>query len=128
MFRSLQFQPRIITIFCKDASNHRATNIINYLKPFETAKKLDIEIHDQFPTREQLQYMSQIDSKLLNKQINNLNTLLKLRPHEPPFNESIKDAINQGVWNHEDGTLWVDWEKQKMGDSLKSIESEIKET
>ena len=127
MFRSLQFQPRIITIFCKNATtNHRATNIINYLKPLENSKRLNIEIHDKFPTSEQLQYMSEINSKLLNKQINNLNNLLKLQPHELPFNESIKDAIEQGVWNHEDGTIWVDWEKKKMGDSLKSIESDIK--
>ncbi|CAB4254600.1 similar to Saccharomyces cerevisiae YKR049C FMP46 Putative redox protein containing a thioredoxin fold [Maudiozyma barnettii] len=125
MFRSLQSQPRIITLFCGDMSRNRtATNILNYLRDKQNGKVIDVEVHDQFPTRDQLQYMYRTDSKLLSHEVNGLGNLLKTAPPQPPFGQSLADAATAGVWNN--GALWVDWEKQKMGNTLRSIESHLK--
>lgn len=125
LFRSLQGQSRILTIFCKDVNTNRiGQNIVNYINEYNNRNnKLSLEIHDKFPTQDQLLYMYKIDKRLLNREINKLDQIFKLPSHDKIYGDSLDNAVKKGIWN--DGNIWIDWEKQKMGDTLRSIQEHL---
>lgn len=124
MFRTLQNQPRTISVFTHDLENNRpCLRILDYLKS-NTSNKYDLELSCHFPTLDQVHYMNAINSTLLRVQIPHLSKVMKLKSYDPLFGSRLLDAVQKGNWNKE-SPLWVDWEKNSMGNDVESIQEHL---
>lgn len=125
MFRTLQTQARIVTLYAHDLEvNKLGSKMLNYLKS-DTSSKFTVEISTRFPTQDQLKYMKQFDPNgILGQQIKGLDTLMRLPSFDPVYGSPLSKCITDGVWNPE-MSLWVDWEKQKLGNTVKSVRQYI---
>lgn len=126
MFRTLQKQTRIVTLFAHDLEVNRVgSKILEYLKS-DTSNKFTVEISTHFPTQDQLKYMNQFDTDgILGQQIKSLDTVMNLPSFDSIYGLSLKDSIKRGIWNPKN-SLWVDWEKQQLGNSIKSVKEYLK--
>lgn len=126
MFRTLQKQTRIVTLFAHDLEVNRVgSKILEYLKS-DTSNKFTVEISTHFPTQDQLKYMNQFDTDgILGQQIKSLDTIMNLPSFDSIYGLSLKDSIKRGIWNPKN-SLWVDWEKQQLGNSIKSVKEYLK--
>ena len=125
MFRSLQQQPRVLTVFCRDATrNHAASGMLQYLRDSAGRHEdVGVEVRDKFPTQDQLQYMYRADPRLIGGTVGTVAPLFKLPSHNPLFGSPLTEAVNKGVWR--DAAVWVDWEKQKVGTTLTSLKQHL---
>ncbi|SCU99789.1 LAME_0G05512g1_1 [Lachancea meyersii CBS 8951] len=121
LFRSLQNQPRIITLFTHDVASKPSTLIMQQLRA-GSSTKYEIEVHTKFPTLDQLSYMSGINSAVLQAQIPNLTSLMLKDSSYSTFNKDLKECVKLKSWNPS-SSIWVDWEKQKMGNDANSVKS-----
>ncbi|EDO15321.1 hypothetical protein Kpol_448p9 [Vanderwaltozyma polyspora DSM 70294] len=126
LFRSLQSQPRIISIFTNNiAGNSSAKLIYDKLRQNEETKAVvHMELHEKFPTLDQLKYMNDMNPKLLKDEIPNINELLKKPSHDKLFGSNLSQCTEMGNWKS-NTTIWVDWEKQKIGIDVKSLEDDL---
>lgn len=122
MFKTLQHQPRVISLFTHNLENNKATEAILQLLRCDADSKYNVELDTKFPTLDQLKYMNGINSQLLQRQVPTLSQLLKQKPHDPVFHSELKDCVAKGIWNSKT-PLWVDWEKKQMGNDTKGIAS-----
>ncbi|CCF59107.1 hypothetical protein KAFR_0G00740 [Kazachstania africana CBS 2517] len=128
LLRTLQRQPRIISLFAYDLENCKpAGSIVQFLKS-DTSNQFDLELCTRFPTLDQLLYMYKfkepLSREILNNQIKNLNEILKLKSFDSIFGSTLEHCVKIGVWNPKHA-LWVDWEKAKLGSSVKSIKQSL---
>lgn len=112
-FRTLQNQPRIITLFTDTLQHRPNQKILDSLKAHATGK-YKLELAHSFPTLDQLQYMQSVNPTLLAQQVPNVKSLLSKPSHDPLFHSQLDDCVKQGYWKPS-SSLWVDWEKQRMG-------------
>lgn len=126
MFRTLQKQTRIVTLFAHDLEvNKVGSKILEYLKS-DTSNKFTVEISTRFPTQDQLKYMNQFDTDgILGQQIKSLDTVMNLPSFDSIYGLSLKDSIKRGIWNPKN-SLWVDWERQRLGNSIISVKEYLK--
>lgn len=126
MFRTLQTQARVVTLFANDLEvNKISSKILEYLKS-DTSNKFKVEISTRFPTQDQLRYMEKFDTNgILRQQIKAMDTIMSLPSFDPIYGSSLKDCIKSGIWNPKN-SLWVDWERQKLGNNIKSIKEYLK--
>ncbi|SCU87702.1 LADA_0E05644g1_1 [Lachancea dasiensis] len=120
LFRTLQNQPRIITLFTHDVASKPSSLIMQQLRAGPTDKKYEIEVHTKFPTSDQLRYMSGINSTLLQSQIPTLANLMQKDSTYETFGKDLKDCVDRRLWNPS-SALWVDWEKQRLGIDAESV-------
>ncbi|CEP64983.1 putative redox protein LALA0_S15e01816g [Lachancea lanzarotensis] len=123
LFRTLQSRPRIITLFTHDVASKPSTLIMQQLRA-GSSDKYEIEVHTKFPTLDQLKYMNGINSAALQAQVPNLSTLLLKDTTYETFNKDLKKCVSLKSWNSS-SSLWVDWEKQKLGNDASSIKSAL---
>lgn len=120
MFKTLQRQPRTISLFTHDLENSRpCLSILEYLKS-HTTNRFDLELSTKFPTLDQVHYMNAINPMILRAQIPHLTKIMKLKSYDPLFGSQLSDCVTKGFWNKE-APLWVDWEKKALGTDLQSI-------
>ena len=121
MFRTVQSQSRIITLFAHDLEvNKLGSKILDYLKS-DTTHNFTVELSNRFPTQDQLKYMKQFDSQgILGQQVKSLDKLMILPSFDAVYGSSLTECIKNGVWDPKT-SLWVDWEKQKLGNTVKSV-------
>lgn len=121
MFRTVQSQSRIITLFAHDLQiNKLGCKILNYLKS-DTTNNFTVELSNRFPTQDQLKYMKQFDTYgVLGQQIKSLDKLLTLPSFDSVYGSTLSECIESGIWDPKT-SLWVDWEKQKLGNTVKSV-------
>lgn len=126
MFRTLQTQARVVTLFAHDLEvNKVGSKILEYLKS-DTSNNFTVEISTRFPTQDQLKYMKQFDTNgILGQQITSLDTVMNLPSFDAVYGLPLKDCIKNGVWNPQN-SLWVDWERQKLGNNIKSVKEYLK--
>lgn len=124
MFRTLQNQPRTLSIFTHDLENNRpCLKMLEYLKS-HTSNKFDLQISSQFPTLDQIHYMNAINPTILRAQIPHLSKVMKLKSYDPLFGSKLVDAVQKGSWNKE-RPLWVDWERNSLGNTTESIQEHL---
>ncbi|SCU96305.1 LAFA_0G05622g1_1 [Lachancea sp. 'fantastica'] len=121
LFRTLQNQPRIITLFTHDVASKPSTLIMQQLRA-GSSDKYEIEVHTKFPTLDQLKYMNSIDKTVLQAQVPNLSRLLLKDSTYETFNKDLKECVSLNSWNST-SSLWVDWEKRKLGNNASSVKS-----
>ncbi|SCV03669.1 LANO_0G05534g1_1 [Lachancea nothofagi CBS 11611] len=121
LFRSLQNQPRIITLFTHDVASNPSTLIMQQLRA-GPAEKYDIEVHTKFPTLDQLKYLNGIDGAMLQSQIPKLASLMHKDSSFGTFGKDLRECVKLKDWNAS-SSLWVDWEKRKMGNDASSVKS-----
>ncbi|CCH59595.1 hypothetical protein TBLA_0B07790 [Henningerozyma blattae CBS 6284] len=122
MFRTLQQQPRVITLFgCQKILELPKINKLNdLLLKNSLEKKIDFSYSNKFPTLDQLNYMESIDSKTLKHCIPKKDELLSKEVFNPIFSLSIRECEINKNWV-KDSIVWVDWEKKLMGNNLKKL-------
>lgn len=120
MFKTLQHQPRVISLFTNSLENNRSTESILQVLKSDANNKYNVELDTKFPTLDQLKYMNNINPALLQKQIPHLSQLLTRKPHDSIFHSDLQDCVRKGYWNSV-SSLWVDWEKKRMGNDIKGI-------
>lgn len=125
MFRSLQHQPRVVTLFTHDVASKPSTLILRQLRG-KQSEKFNIEVHTKFPTLDQLQYMRSINQPLLQSQIPSLSELLQKESSNAAFGKDLEDCVKAGTWNPR-SSLWIDWEKKLMGNDASSVETLLKD-
>lgn len=119
--RTLQMQPRVITLF----SPTRAFPMAKLFTNNENNSNPEIEIRTTFPTLDQLQYMNEINPKLLKKCIPTKEVLLRKDSFESVFGSELLKSQKNGDWNN-GVQIWVDWEKKKMGNDIRVLQSLLK--
>lgn len=126
MFRTLQNQSRIITLFAHDLEvNKMGSKILEYLKS-DTSNKFTVEISNRFPTQDQIKYMKQFDtSGTLGQQIKSLDKLMELPTFDPVYGSVLNKCVADGIWNPQN-SLWVDWERRHLGNTIKSVKDYLK--
>lgn len=113
LFRSLQNQPRIITIFTHRVQNNANQSLLKSLTT-NTTGKFKLELASKFPTLDQLRYMQSVNPTILASQVPDSKTILAKPSHDPIFHSELEKCIKGGHWNP-NSSIWVDWEKQRMG-------------
>lgn len=124
LFKTLQHQPRIITLFTHDISSKPSTALLQRLQG-DASDKFNIEVHTRFPTLDQLKYMYGINKSVLADQINGLSGIISKPSQESVFNQDLAECVRSGVWN-KNKSLWVDWEKKIIGDDVGSLKALLK--
>lgn len=124
LFRTLQREPRIITLFTHDLEGRVTSSILQSLKS-DTSNKFNLEISTKFPTLDQLVYMNSVNPTVLKEQVPSLNNLLKLKSFDSIFGSPLQQCVASKNWNLKH-PIWIDWERRFMGNSLKSIDSILK--
>ncbi|CDO94756.1 unnamed protein product [Kluyveromyces dobzhanskii CBS 2104] len=119
MFRTIQLQPRVVTLFTHKLEAPHAQNILNLLKATQKSK-FNIEVCQKFPTKDQLEYLAKIDQTHLLEQVPQTETLLQKAAEDPLFGSPLQKSIESGLWNKQ-SSLWVDWEKAVLGTSVESL-------
>lgn len=130
-FKTLQRQPRIISLFTNDLELNKSSKLIYQVLESQqnrdkNSSQYQIEIHDKFPTLDQLKYMCSINPMAVKNQIPNLSTLIKKKTDERIFGSELKDCVKTGEWN-DSGSVWVDWEKKRIGNDPLSIKTALGE-
>lgn len=120
MLKTLQHQPKVISLFTHNLETNRATESILQVLKCDASEKYNVELDTKFPTLDQLKYMNSIDPGLLQAQIPKLSEVLALKSYDSIFHSELKDCVSKGYWSGKH-PLWVDWEKKMMGNDLKSI-------
>ena len=94
MFRTLQTQARVVTLFAHDLEvNKVGSKILEYLKS-DTSNNFTVEISTRFPTQDQLKYMKQFDTNgILGQQIKSLDTVMNLPSFDAVYGLPLKDCI-----------------------------------
>lgn len=123
MFRSIQFQPRIVTLFTHNLEAPHAQSLLTILKS-DHQNKFNIEISQNFPTKDQLEYLLKIDKRVALKQIPKAELLVKRPTDDPIFGFSLKKSVGDDCWNKHT-SLWVDWEKGAAGTSVHSVRDRL---
>lgn len=126
MFRTLQHQPRVVSLFTNRLENNRSTEKILQALKSDANNKFNVHLDTKFPTLDQLKYMNSINPTLLQRQIPQLGQLLQRKPHDSIFHSDLQDCVEKGHWNAL-SSLWVDWEQKRMGNDLKGIEEVLKQ-
>lgn len=121
LFRSLQHQPRVITLFTHDVASKPSVLIMQQLRG-DQSDKFNIEVHTKFPTLDQLQYMHGINSAALQAQVATLSELMRRDSSYETFGKDLKECAKSGIWNPRT-SLWVDWEKKRMGNDASSVKA-----
>ncbi|CCC68884.1 hypothetical protein NCAS_0B08000 [Naumovozyma castellii] len=125
LFRTIQKNPRTISLFCDSIENNKScSSILQFLKA-DTSNKFNVELVSTFPTLDQLKYIYGINPIVSSIQVNHINGILKLKSFDPLFGSSLHKCVKSGVWNP-NVSLWVDWEKKCIGNDLKSIQDLFK--
>lgn len=124
LFKTLQHQPRIITLFTHDVSSKPSTALLQRLQG-DASDKFNIEVHTRFPTLDQLKYMYGINKSVLADQINGLSGIISKPSQDSVFNQDLAECVRLGVWN-KNKSLWVDWEKKIIGDDVGSLKTLLK--
>ncbi|QEU61586.1 Fmp46 [Kluyveromyces lactis] len=119
MFKTIQFQPRVVTLFTHKLESSHAQNLLTALKS-NHKNKINIEICQKFPTRDQLEYLAKIDKPDLLEQIPKTESLLKKAAEDPLFGSPLQKCVENGSWNKQT-SLWVDWEKAVLGTTVQSL-------
>lgn len=120
MLKTLQHQPKVISLFTHNLENNKATEAILQVLKCDASEKYNVELDTKFPTLDQLKYMNSINPTVLKGQIPKLSELLARKSHDSVFHSELKDCVAKGYWSSKH-PLWVDWEKKRMGNDLKSI-------
>lgn len=124
MFRTIQKQPRVVTLFTHNLESSHARSLLTVLRS-DQSNNFDIEICQNFPTKDQLEYLSQIDKINLMKQIPRAETLLRKPAENPIFGSPLQKCVNkEGYWN-KSSSMWVDWEKAVLGTTAESLKSKL---
>lgn len=88
----------------------------------DQSDKFNIEVHTKFPTLDQLQYMHGINSAALQAQVATLSELMRRDSSYETFGKDLKECAKSGIWNPRT-SLWVDWEKKRMGNDASSVKA-----
>lgn len=126
MFKTLQNQPRVVSLFCDNLENNRAGSRILQLLKTGSQSKLNVRLDSKFPTLDQLKYMQTINPTILQKQIPQLNELLKKKSQDSIFHSDLQECVGKGLWDPET-PLWVDWERKQMGNNVEGIKNLLDE-
>ncbi|QLQ78558.1 hypothetical protein HG537_0A08050 [Torulaspora globosa] len=120
MLRSLQHQPKVISLFSHNLENSKAAEAILQVLKCDAGEKYNVELDTKFPTLDQLKYMNSINPNVLRAQIPRLSELLERQSHDSVFHSELKECVARGYWSGKH-PLWVDWEERKMGNDVESI-------
>lgn len=126
MFRTLQFQPRVVTLFTHNLDAPHSQNLLNILRS-DHHNKFNIEICQNFPTKDQLEYLMKIDKRVALKQVPKAELLLNRPAEDPLFGHPLKNCVADDCWNKH-SSLWVDWEKAMTGTSVQSAKDRLLKT
>ncbi|CAR27650.1 hypothetical protein ZYGR_0N01330 [Zygosaccharomyces rouxii] len=113
LFRSLQHQPRVITLFTHSLQQNSSQRILESLRA-NTSGKFKFELESKFPTLDQLRYMQSVNPTILSTQVPNVKSVLAKPSHDPLFQSELEKCVKGGQWNP-NSSMWVDWEQQRMG-------------
>ncbi|AGO14260.1 AaceriAFL211Wp [[Ashbya] aceris (nom. inval.)] len=122
LLRTLQMQPRVITVFAEHANVGAAPAILGALKS-ASGSRCKVQVNTMFPTLEQLTYMSEINREAVAAQIPQLSELLQKPSFSEVFCSPLEQCAEKGLWRSQGG-LWVDWEKRLVGadgDSVRKL-------
>lgn len=125
LFRTLQNQPRVITLFTHDLEQSHTKRLIDYLQSNQLEAKMHLEISTKFPTKDQLEIMCKTNPHIMMKQIPKLFTLTNKPSFDPIFSSPLASCIKHEYWI-KNSDIWVDWEKSHIGNSLQSIKIFLK--
>lgn len=113
LFRSLQHQPRVITLFTHSLQQNSSQRILESLRA-NTSGEFKLELASKFPTLDQLRYMQSVNPTILLAQVPNVKSILAKPSHDSIFHSELEKCVKGGQWNPS-SSMWVDWEKQRMG-------------
>lgn len=113
LFRSLQQQPRVITLFTHRVQQNLNKRVLQNIRDSDSGE-FQLQVAHKFPTLDQLVYMKAINPMILSEQIPNIQDVLLKPTHDLIFQRDLEKCVEKGEWNSKIAT-WVDWEKQRMG-------------
>lgn len=113
LFRSLQHQPRVITLFTHSLQQNSSQRILESLRA-NTSGEFKLELARKFPTLDQLRYMQSVNPTILSAQVPNVKNVLAKPSHDSIFQSELEKCVKGGHWNPT-SSMWVDWEQQRMG-------------
>lgn len=99
MFRTIQHNPRIVTIF-HNAASPVSGQLLKTLQKAASTAKFELEVHHEYPTSDQLNLIKFYHGA-------DLSTVFPKTPEQTTWGSPIAEAAKEGFFK---APLVVDWE------------------